>query len=600
MNTKSVLFGEKAAGVYRMSEIYFPSKYEGITPEQSGKIVPAVGSLVVDDTTGLHNQQYTVTSVDPITYEPTLIPSTFVVDSTAQVDRVLSYGNDVFMLYFSSVTVAIEGSNVNLTRLIVDNKLSLFGNHAATYQLVRTNPDDGTETVISRRYEPGNNPRLIPNKTSIPMLDTGVEGIRKCDGCYTEETLTEGEDIRCDIYTAGGILIAQIHLIAKKGHLLNEPVDAANPIVDMIIEGSQMDADGNLYLFYGQNESELAIYVRLLYANGDSQSVAIDNKRGFCYNLDLVSSSIAGAVYEILVKYYLAPCDSVDPSSDIVSNEGSNGYARYISKTAKIIIKTEEEDRISKVSPIPFWDSTNNRWVLQFLRYRANRLMSPYHTNDPEDKEYVTIVDNTFNGSLFGSYQTVTISYNEVVNYNDEDSVVQTVPKTETFAIKLKQRNTTDTTFAENFLIKEAVTDEVEYGNNVTPHIRPRIVYTAGSNGGYFVPDEVFRQNSTQSAAEVFVENFYTNAKPPKLTEESAAPVPTHFRIKLADGTAISRVKIPITNFSNNLQLIIPHNQQPNYYVGQTVVVEFLKQIDTVSDEILYGVPVEVIARTQA
>ena len=579
MSTKSVLFGERAAGVYRMSEIYIPSEQEGVTPEQSGKIVPAVGSLIVDDTTGLHNQQYTVTAVDPITYEPTLVPSTFVVDSTAQVDRVLSYGNDIFMIYFSSIVMPVSGSNVNLTRLIIDNKLSLFGKHAATYQLIRTD-EDGNESIISRRYVPGDS-GFEPAGTIIPMLDTGVEGIRKCDGCYTDVTLTEGEDIRCDIYTAGGILIAQIHLIAKKGHLLNEPVDQANPIVGMTIEGSQMESNGDLYLFYGQDERELAIYVHLEYRDGSSRTVGIDNRRGFCYGLETVSSHIVGARYQITIKYYLSSEEAASPS---IAEEAA--LTRFISKDATIKIISGAKDLISKVSPIPIWNTVAREWSLQFLRYRDDRSITRYHTDDPNDYEHVTI-DSDFNGKLFNTSQSVTISYDEIVN-----NLGQKARKTASFIIELRDKGS-GVLFGEYYLIKDSMDSLVTYGSNTPPHLRPRIKYRA--NSGYFIPDEVFKENSNQSATEVFIENFYTNANPPKHVDESAAPMPTHFRVKTPSGNAITPNAIAIDEFTTNLNLIVPNGENQNYYVNKTVIVEFLKQIDSTTCEYLYGVPVEVI-----
>ena len=171
---KTVLFGEKAAGVYRMSDIYFPDEENPISPEQSGKIVPAVGSLVVDDTKGLHNQQYTVVAVDQDTYYPTLIPSSFSYDTPTQPDRVVNYGNDLLMLYFQKTTIQKNGQNIVVTRLIVDNKLSLFGNHAATYQLLKYN-DNGKLETISRWYRSNGIMAGIDN----PLLETGGNGIRK-------------------------------------------------------------------------------------------------------------------------------------------------------------------------------------------------------------------------------------------------------------------------------------------------------------------------------------------------------------------------------------------------------------------------------------
>ena len=583
MNVKSVLFGERAAGVYRKSEIYDPKL--GTSPEASGKIVPQVGSLVIDDTVGLHNQIYVVTAVNQLTYESTLIPATFVVDAEAQVDRVLSYGNDIFMLYFSSVVKTVSGSNINLTRLIVDNKLSLFGKHAATYQLIRID-DDGNEQIISRKYSVGNANELVPEGTSIPMLDTGVEGVRKCDGCYTDVTLDEGEEVRCDVYTAGGILISQIRLIAKKAHLLNETIDTSNPIIGMEIKGTQQTAEGDLYLFQGQNVRENAIYVDLKYKDGSSQIVAIDNRRGFCYGLETVTSGIVGSEFEITVKYYLSDSDA---TGEIIQDGGdvvSDNRTRFITKTAKIKIISGAKDLISKISPIPKWNVATGKWELDFLRYRDSRLQSPYAAEHSSDPEFVTIRD--FDGGKFLEEQTVTVTHREIIN-----NLGSVEEKTQAFIIELRDKTDPDT--GNNFwLIKDTVDAPVSYGDYTNGHLRPRIVYRAGS--GYFIPDTVFAENTTQSAVEVFLENFYTNANPPKRSDESIAPTPTHFRVKMADanGTPLTRTAIPVENFADNLNIITAGNQE-NFLIGKTVVVEFLREIDSATCEYLYGVPVDVI-----
>lgn len=588
MSVKSVLFGEKEAKVYLKSEIFFPDSDNITDPSTSGKIVPAVGSIVVDNTNGLHNQLYVVTDVNQLTYFPTLIPASYVINDDAQVDRVLSYGNDVFMLYFSTVTKTIDNSDVVLTRLIVDNKLSLFGKHAATYQLIQTD-DNGSERIISRKYIAGSNNNLVPDGKTIPMSDTGVDGIRKCDGCYTDAMLQEGEEIRCDVFTAGGLLIAQINLIAKKAHLLNETVNTSNPIVGMVINGTQQLSNGDLYLFRGQNPKELGIYVDLKYADGTTSRVAIDNRRGFCYGLDDVSSSIDDTEFQILIKYYLSDSDATGTIVD--GSLETDTITHFITNTAKIKIISGAKDLISKVSPIPRWDTVAGEWKLDFLRYRDSRRQTPYASSVSTNPEYVSIV-NGFNGKLFNAEQTVTIMYKEVTN-----NLGTIAEKTASFIIELRDpRNTTAT--GKNFWLIKDNANAPTYGDYTGAHRRPRITYvdsTITANKGYFIPANIFAANTSQTAVEVFLENFYSNANPPKRTDESIAPTPTHFRVKKVDGTLLTLSTVPVDEFTNNLNLIIPQGSNANYLIGQTVVVEFLKEIDRATCEYLYGVPVDVI-----
>ena len=588
MSLKTVLFGERAAGVYLKSEIYDPEF--GTSPEASGKYVPAVGSLVVDDSVGLHNIVYVVTDVNQQTYKATLIPASYIVNNESQVDRVLSYGNDIFMLYFSTVTKNVEGSNINLTRLIVDNKLSLFGNHAATYQLVQTD-SNGNENIISRKYKVENSNQLVPDGTSIPMLETGVDGIRKCDGCYTDVSLKEGETIRCDVYTAGGIPIAQINLIAKKAHLLNETIDRANPVVGMSINGSQQLSSGDLFLFQGQNVKELAIYVDLEYKNGESETIAIDNRRGFCYGLEFVTSSLVGAEFEILIKYYLSNNDIVDNTSTTTDSSTleDGTLTHFLSKTAKIKIISNVTDLISKVAVIPHWNVYASKWELNFLRYRESATPDKpiYSTSDPDDPEYVEIDSETpFDGSLFNTNQTIRINHKEIINNLGDTRI-----KEQTFIIELKPKSNSENDFA-YWLIKDD-NNSPTYGDNTGAHIRPRIVFD-NSISNYRIPASVFTETSNKSAVEVFLDNFYYNVNPPKYGE-SKAPEPTHFIIKNISGESISQNPIPIEEFTSPLNIIVPNGQDANYLLDKTVVVEFLKEINPSTTYRLFGVPVDVV-----
>ena len=100
MATISV-YGEDQPRVYPLSRIYDPD-IDGTDASASGKIIPEVCSQIVDDTKGLHNQLYTVTAVDPETYKVTMVPTAIVMTEDGQPDRVLSYGNDIYMLYYAT------------------------------------------------------------------------------------------------------------------------------------------------------------------------------------------------------------------------------------------------------------------------------------------------------------------------------------------------------------------------------------------------------------------------------------------------------------------------------------------------------------------
>ena len=629
MSTKTILFGERAAGVYLKTEIYDPD-IDGSNISSSGKIVPAVGSQIVDNTVGLHNQLYTVVAVDQDTYKAILEPSTYVVDSTAQVDRVLSYGNDIFMLYFSPSTITVGSTRINVTRLIVDNKLSLFGNHAATYQLVTTD-EDGKEHIISRWY----NASGAACGTAIPMQETGVEGIRKCDGCYTDAELHEGDVVSCRIYSAAGIMIAKIELIAKAAHFLNESISSANPIIGLKVTANQMFNDGVLYLFQNQNVDELAIFTELHYSNGTIREFGIDKLRSFVYGLENIRTDIVGVEYTLTVKYYLSSNDVTDENAyvyqlttDTTFQEDVVYYTRtmfggtwqyvaasvvvgnavtadtyytrtsvsygsvvesdtknqFIAKQVTVRIVDATQDVISKISPIPVWSTSTGSWNLKFATYRSNRR--------PYNKPLSEITTTGYVGNVFNTQQVVTLHTSQIVNG------IPTVYEQQ-FCIELRDRNNPNPQADPNigWLIADEAGSSFVYGDNNAPHIRPRIYYNGRD---YRIPGELFTGNSTQSAVEVFLENFYYRATPPKTTDESIAPAPTHFLVKDATGRSLMTTRRNITikvgddvvaNFSGELDLA---DGVDGAYVGSTLLVEFSRDINGVT-EILYGVPVDVV-----
>jgi hypothetical protein len=91
----------------------------------------------------------------------------------------------------------------------------------------------------------------------------------------------------------------------------------------------------------------------------------------------------------------------------------------------------------------------------------------------------------------------------------------------------------------------------------------------------------------------MFLDNFYYNAEPPKNGNESVAPAPTHFIVRTTEGIPLLPTELSINSFSDELKLA-SITDEPNRYVGSTLIVEFLK-IDNDKTEILYGVPVDVV-----
>lgn len=578
------LYGEDQPRVYPLTRIYDPDIH-GKDPEASGKIIPEVSSQIVDDTRGLHNQLYTVTAVDPVTYKVTMVPTAIVVTDEAQPDRVLSYGNDVYMLYYATVVITdSEGTIVRLTRLVIDNKLAFFGHHGAMYELVRTN-EDGTKTVVSQNFDTSNN----PTGPRVPVVETAVPGVRKCVNCYSYADFKDGELIALYIYDASGILITVVQLVTKKALILNELTDSTNPIVAFDLVANQM-LDGDIILYTHQNKEELALYPQITYADGTTQVVTIDNVSGFLYGLEDVKTDFAGAEFTLTAKYYIAD----DVPSTIAHGEG----VRFLvcSKTVRIVNTTKY--KISKISVIPVWNKELKQWKLELYAYKENRkgfaiitkvaTIKRHKGETPEHQpKYEDYSPNEWNKT-----QELLIETMQIPDSGVAEKYTQTV------YVELRDHDTDPATW---FLISEKDDKSVPtYGDYTSPHSVPTIYFGAIKGGEvdgivkstYRIPIELYRQTTAQTSKDIFLENFYYNALPPKIDQESKAVEPTHFTLRAPiSGIVLMTQPREIDKFSEPLFLTAYLNQ----YVNRTVVMEFWKQLDDSSFEILYGVPVRVI-----
>ena len=105
MNNKVSVFGQRRAGVYLLSEIYNPDDVTS-SVQNINKVIPAIGSLVVDDTVGNHNTLYVVYSVDAVTHRSTLVNAN-ILDTTDGSDFSLAYGKCNYKLFFNDTVTKV-------------------------------------------------------------------------------------------------------------------------------------------------------------------------------------------------------------------------------------------------------------------------------------------------------------------------------------------------------------------------------------------------------------------------------------------------------------------------------------------------------------
>lgn len=591
--SKLLMFAPSDPGVYMLSTVYDPT-VDGSDASNSGKFIPAVGSIIVDDTTLDGSRPlYSVVSVNETTYETTMVPATMV-SGSKNTDKLVSYGNDVYMLYYDNRS--------RPTTLMVDGKISIFGMNAAEYRLTRSVIIDGNVTteVISQDIETDGS--VVG--TRIPIVESPISGVRKCSNCYTTYSITDGDVISLEIFDSAGVQIMNIKLIAKRSIILNDVDVKNNPIVNFEVTCNQESGD-NWYLYVGQDPEELAIFPILTYADGSTQMLTIDNQSCYIYGLDEISTDYAGKQYPVLVKYFVPAkvpvSETVQVSTTTNVNNGTETIVeetRYTNLdgfktlTVRKMVSVIDAVRgnISKVSVIPSYNNETRRWELTFVAYYQNREFSKLLNT--ENIEYV---DSSFDGTSasYGIKQKIAFNVYDIV-----DNVRELIHSQE-IVIEINDPNS-----SMPFLLADTDDSEFIYGNNIYPHSRPYIGFKDtidGSAGGYYIPSSKF------TTEEEFLDNFYIQASPPFGSTETVAPTPTHFAIKSINNKTetVNYIKIQRVESDNNLgtgydKIFMLRDDSDNIgsLVGSTVIVEFAVMNSTSGNlnyEVLYGVPVKII-----
>lgn len=556
-----LLFGANSPGVLRLVDMYDPLIH-GSSPAESGKTVPVVDSLIVDDTNALADDTntvaipiYVVKSVHPITRKAVLVPGRFIDDTTLASDRIIGYGNDIYMLFYDARTTP--------TRLVIDSKLILFGNNSAEYRLLKTD-STGVSTCISLNISSSN----VILGERVPIEETGVAAVRRCGNCYTSTILNAGDPVTLELYDAAGILTARISLIAEPATILNDLAAGANPIVDFTATANQQSGTGSTdpwFLYADQDTTNLTLYPRLHFSNGAIHNLTVDNRSCFIYGLGDINTQLIGREYPILVKYFLA---------DRVQSTIAQGDAiRFLTYQNVVQIRSRTQYGYSKISVVPMWNQSAGSWELRFFAYYQSR------TGFVDITNAVTYSGTAFSGSTLNRQQVVVLSTQQTLPDGSTTTYLQSL------AITLDTYNSTIP-----YLIASSAESVLIYGQEDEAHDRPRIRYDAALSK-YFIPTSAF------ISVDKFIEHFYIDADAPWLTAtETVPPTPTHFIIRsVSSGGVLVANPIPVAQYA--AQMTWQTVGGANQYLDSTVIVEFLLQVQGQYLP-LYGVPVTVYAGT--
>ena len=295
----------------------------------------------------------------------------------------------------------------------------------------------------------------------------------------------------------------------------------------------------------------------------------MDNVQTFLFGQNDFVASYSGLKQPMLMKYNLSPNQTVSANPA----PGTEVTTSSISVPFTVTVVANQLAAPIKLSVIPQWNLGTSSYELQFYYYSTDHNRATNVTN------FVTIPNGVFTGNNFTTWQ----SFSFTIDMNNVDPVnyPSFAPYTQNVALKFQPPAA-----LVRYLIADSLSSSVIYGADSSACRRP-VLYCDTSTNQYFLSSLLF-QNSA-----AILQAFYYNASPPYNTNtETTPPVPTHFTIRNPNtGGLILTSPIPLTNYTSAFSLV---NGSDGYYVGGTVIVEFLQISGDSSTYILYGVPVDV------
>lgn len=535
------------------SEVYDP---DVTYPDGKVLMVPPLYSLVGGDGTE-PNVLFVVTATDSTSYKSTLVP-VYLPDISGGfgMSTAISYGNTMFRAYFDT--------RANPYTLTLD-RVVFYGGSPSTYTITRYPNDPDKAQVVSLYYDETG----TYAGTSVPMLRLeNSQNIWYCKSCNITFVPDDDEELLVKVYSETGMLVATTTVFAKAADIINTALNYRPKIADLVVKGTQTLSTGGFYLYEKQQLSDLGIYGQIVYSTGSTRNITIDQMQTILFGADDFRSAYAGQKQQLMLRYNLSYNETVGTTSDDVTVTVSS-----ISRIFDVTVIANELAAPIKISVIPEWNVEQNAYTLYYYYY------STTHNRAVDVTSAVSVVSGSFTGNYYLNWQS--FSFGLDMNVVDPATYPGSTNYTQSVAIKLQPPAA-----LVRYMISDSTSSPYVYGADSSTSRRP-VMFFDSSIGKYFIASSLFGNTAA------LLQSFYYNANPPiDNTTETALPVPTHFTVRNAfTGAQILATPIALADYAIAFSLI---NGVNGDYVNAAVIVEFLQQVDSGNNLILYGVPVDV------
>lgn len=475
--------------MWGLSDVYFG----GVA---KARYVPKVKDYVIKPETF---ETWIVTSVDPITLIPTLLPiRPFGTSSELSKEDILfgvGPGTQAQLL-----RIYINRTNFP-HRMTVDTHCFVGGSKMAYAVIYKGgDPTMGGEPV-SRMYDNSGNYLGPEVPLEMVALDSHVNhAIKIVSECWCNEDIPDGEPLYVVFYTADGMPASKAMLLAENTTYIRGLDIQRKTVVGISLESPWLTASDSNVLKFPLNipRDALDLVGVVNYNDGTKLRLPVDNRKFTMAGLDGYISSIPGEKFDLSLIYQL--------SKDEVSYAGQGMYVnRSVTAPYSVITETVEPGYTVKLFMYPFWNSATRKYRLRFWLYNLAR------------NSYVEVTDNVtysveqgaFVPDLYGVKQRMQVNLNlRNVSMNYKPMIHTQMFEVTLFGIPADS----DTPWIVNNSMAPTMPG---FGVQIYCKIKGTGRYTLES--GY-------------TSKEDWIKAFYSNTNPlVDARSEASAPIPTHF-----------------------------------------------------------------------
>lgn len=502
------------------------------------KYVPKVKDWATDPDTG---EIWVVDHVDPNTLIPTLRPLNLAAVGTfTENERLIGMGpgapSDVFRIYLNDAVFPHT--------LSVDTGCGIKGTMSSYAKIfLGTDTSDETGHVVSKVYD--NSGNFI--STSIPLeliaIDShtnyAIKAVRRCN---CTERFVNGELMTLVIYADDGHVVYKRQMMIENTDTIADTHVGLKYITEISLESiwlSDSDVDTIEYpLNLPLNSLNMIGVVH--YSDGSEVKYPVNGGKFTMYGLSGKVSTIPYQRYPLALRYLISEGETAYAST------GENN--KYITKPFALVTINPNNSIQVKLFAYPEWQGPEIGYTIRWF------LMNMERNIRFEVTPHVHFANNTgpFDPTLYGYIQR------KAVTVNLRDVSPSFIPFIHTQVVDIVLRNPPSADNQASWtVLNESGVSETHYGHKVYGFITDdgKVNFTAGN-------EDVFE----------WLTSYYKTTLPlTDLTNETAAPEPTHFVVTYAGQEAT----FPISHWNQDLDIGI------GLVSGKLVTIRFIKRTPT-------------------